>query len=297
MRMHEDQLHIGVSTVRRLIADQFPQWRDETVSAVDTAGTVNAIFRIGSHLAARFPLRATDSDATLPALEAEAAAIRELAACSTVPVPSPVAIGTAGDGYPLPWSVQTWIPGEVPTSASVATIDSVALDLAAFISGLRSADTRGRRFAGEGRGGDLTGQDAWMETCFRASGGLVDVPALRRLWADLRKLPANGPDVMSHRDLTPANLVVSHWRLTGVLDGGGFGPADPALDLVAAWHLFDADRRLILRDSLGSNDLEWQRGRAWAFAQSMGLVWYYRRSNPGMSRLGLSTLDRVQHAT
>ena len=172
-----------------------------------------------------------------------------------------------------------------------------ALDLASFIGGLRRADTNGRRFSGEGRGGRLTDQDEWMETCLRASDGLVDVRGLRRLWAGLRELPPGGPDVMSHRDLTPPNVLVDSGRLVGVLDGGGFGPADPALDLVAAWHLLDTDRRLILRDALGSDDLEWQRGKAWAFAQAMGLPWYYRDTNPGMSRLGQSTLARLLDET
>jgi hypothetical protein len=68
-------------------------------------------------------------------------------------------------------------------------------------------------------------------------------------------------------------------------------------DLVAGWHLLDRDRRAVLRAEIGSDELEWQRGRAWAFAQAMGLGWYYRDSNPGMSRLGLSTLARVLHDT
>jgi aminoglycoside phosphotransferase (APT) family kinase protein len=87
--------------------------------------------------------------------------------------------------------------------------------------------------------------------------------------------------------------VVTNGRLAGILDGGGFGPADPALDLVADWYLLDTERRAILRETLGSDDVEWQRGRAWAFAQAMGLRWYYRHSNPGMSRLGGSTIARV----
>ena len=102
---------------------------------------------------------------------------------------------------------------------------------------------------------------------------------------------------MSHRDLIPPNVLMEDGRLVGILDGGGFGPADPALDLVAAWHLLDADRRLIVRESLGSDEVEWQRGRGWAFAQAMGLVWYYRHSNPGMSRLGQSTLARLMERT
>ena len=73
------------------------------------------------------------------------------------------------------------------------------------------------------------------------------------------------------------------------------GPADPALDLVAAWQL-DTQRRSALRAMLHCDDLEWERGKAWAFQQSMGLVWYYEASNPTMSRLGRRTLDQIQAA-
>ena len=96
-------------------------------------------------------------------------------------------------------------------------------------------------------------------------------------------------------DLTPPNVLVRHGRLTGVLDGGGFGPADPALDLVVAWHLLDDGPRDVVRRDLGCSDLQWQRGMAWAFQQAMGLVWYYTKSNPVMSRWGRRTLDRLSH--
>ena len=89
------------------------------------------------------------------------------------------------------------------------------------------------------------------------------------------------------------NLLVRGERLVGVLDGGGFGPADPALDLVAGWHLLDRERRAVFRDAVGSDELEWQRGAAWAFEQAIGLVWYYRESNPTMSALGDSTIARL----
>lgn len=98
---------------------------------------------------------------------------------------------------------------------------------------------------------------------------------------------------MTHGDLIPANVLVADERLTGVLDVGGLGPADAALDLVSAWHLLADGPRLVLRADLGCDDLEWARGRAWAFEQAMGLVWNYVESNPVMSRLGRRTLDRL----
>lgn len=98
---------------------------------------------------------------------------------------------------------------------------------------------------------------------------------------------------MTHGDLIPGNVLVARGRLVGVLDAGGFGPADPALDLVCAWHLLDAAARARLREDLGCDDLEWQRGKAWAFEQAMGAVWYYRETNPAMSRMGRVTLQRL----
>jgi aminoglycoside phosphotransferase (APT) family kinase protein len=98
---------------------------------------------------------------------------------------------------------------------------------------------------------------------------------------------------MSHKDLIPANLLVQGERLVGVLDGGSFGPADPALDLVVAWHLLDRTRRAAFREATQAGELEWRRGAAWAFQQAMGLVWYYRVTNPTMSALGRSTISRL----
>lgn len=97
----------------------------------------------------------------------------------------------------------------------------------------------------------------------------------------------------NHCDLIPGNVLVHGGRLVGVLDVGGLGPADPALDLVSAWHLLDTEPRHALRGALGSDDLEWERGRAWAFQQAMGVVWYFVESNPPLSRMGIRTLERL----
>lgn len=291
--MHPDQLTVSPDTVRRLIGAQFPAFRGLPVRPVASPGTVNAIFRIGDRLAARFPIEPRDPDAARRWLESEAAAARELADHTRFPIPEPVALGEPGAGYPLPWSVQTWLPGVTAEDDDPGASVAFAHDLAAFITDVRAIDTRGRTFAGPGRGGDLRGEDGWMQTCFARSQHLLDVAALRRIWADLRCLPPTAADTMTHGDLMPGNVLVRARRLAGILDVGGLGPADPALDLVAAWHLLEAAPRQVLRDDLGCDDLEWERGRAWAFAQAMGLVWYYADSNPTMSRTGRRTLDRI----
>ncbi len=253
VQMHVDQLSVSLEMVRRLVDEQFPEWRRLPIGSIASQGTVNAIFR-----------------------------------------PKPVALGEPGAGYPLAWSVQTWLPGVAATDEDPGESVAFAHDLAEFINDVLALDTRGRTFSGEGRGGDLQSHDAWMETCFRHSEQLLDVARLRRMWAVVRSLPRRAAgDAMTHGDLIPGNVLVSNGRLAGILDVGGLGPADPAVDLVSAWHLLEAGPRQVLREDLGCDDLEWERGKAWAFEQAMGAVWYYVESNPAMSRMGQRTLERI----
>jgi len=225
--MHADQVDVTTDIAAALIQEQFPRWSGKPIQLLASTGTVNAIFRIGDDLSARFPLRPADPAEALAVMEREAQASAELAQVSPFPVPEPVALGKPGAGYAMPWSVQTWLPGTVAFDADPSGSDAFAEDLAAFISALRNTPTRGRLFSGDNRGGALAHHDDWMAECFEESEGLLDVDRLRQLWSRFRELPRTGADVMSHGDLIPGNVLVTGDRLGGVLDTGGFGPADP----------------------------------------------------------------------
>ncbi|MCU1472584.1 aminoglycoside phosphotransferase family protein [Amnibacterium sp.] len=295
--MHADEVPIASETVRALVDQQFPRWRGLPIRRLETAGTVNAVFRIGDGLSARFPRRPGEPEALRRTLLAEAEAARRIAAVATVPTPLPVAVGDPGPGYPMPWSVQTWLPGATAEETDPATSEAFAADLAELVAALRGADTRGERFTGDGRGGDLREHDEAVDGYLGRSEGLLDVPRLRAMWVGFRELPRRDPDAMTHGDLIPGNVLVSSApagvRLAGVLDVGGFAAADPALELVGAWHLLDDGPRAVFRRACAIDDLQWERGRAWAFVQAVGLVEYYLRSNPPMSRLGSRTLERL----
>ncbi|MFT4296290.1 MAG: aminoglycoside phosphotransferase family protein [Micropruina sp.] len=294
--MHPDQLPIEAGVVAALVADQFRRWRGLPIVPVPSAGTVNALFRIGEEWVARFPLQPDDPDAVRARLRREAFAAAELLGRVPFPTPAPIALGRPGPGYPLPWAVQTWLAGEPAWDRPLSVAG--AADLAALVRALRGIEVAGRRFAGPGRGGDLAGHDAWVRHCLDRSAGLFDVPAVAALWAELRGLPRRASDVMAHSDLTPGNVLLdAAGRLTGVLDVGGFGPADPALDLMVAWTMLDAGPRQRFRDELDVDELDWQRSRGWALEQAVGLVWYYRESNPAMHRLGVRTLERLLTGT
>lgn len=287
--MHDGQLVVTTELAGELIAREFPRLAGLPVTAVAGSGTVNAILRVGSDAAARFPLESTDA----VALSAEAGALSEFADASPFPAPRPLGVGAGDERYPSAWSLQSWLPGEVADPFRAATSETFAEDLGALTVALRAVPMGDRVFDGRGRGGVLTDHDEWMAHCLAQSSGIVDVARVAAVWADLCEIPTAGEHVMSHRDLIPANLLESEGRLVGVLDSGSFGPADRSLDLVCAWHLLEARPRQRLREIVGASDAEWRRGAAWALQQAMGLVWYYERSNPVMAELGRSTVTRV----
>jgi aminoglycoside phosphotransferase (APT) family kinase protein len=78
----------------------------------------------------------------------------------------------------------------------------------------------------------------------------------------------------------PANLLVQGATLTGVLDWGGAGLGDPAIDLQPAWNLFSGRSREVFRDELEVDDASWERGRGWALWTGFVALPYYRETNP-----------------
>ncbi|HEX2742647.1 MAG TPA: hypothetical protein VHM69_19560, partial [Rubrobacter sp.] len=54
-KLHAGEVDIDIPLVRRLLADQFPQWADLPIRTFQSTGTVNAIYRLGDHLCVRLP--------------------------------------------------------------------------------------------------------------------------------------------------------------------------------------------------------------------------------------------------
>ncbi|MBK0331761.1 phosphotransferase [Brachybacterium sp. MASK1Z-5] len=304
--MHEDEIPLTAEVAAERVVALRPDLAGCRLRILPEVGTTSHIVRIGDSLAARFPRRRAEMEQVRRVLEREQRAMTEFARASPVRAPVPEGVGDPGPEFPLPWSLQTWVPGTPATPRGVERCATIAHQLATLIGALRDADPGERRFSGGGRGGRLTDHDDWVAHCLHRSEHLLPVDGLRRMWERARCLPREDPDALCHGDLIPANLLVdgdvaadaldgtgTAPRLVGVLDTGGFGPADPALDLVVAWHLLDTERRSVLREQLQASDLQWARGAAWALEQALGLVWYYESTLPAMADLGRTTLGRL----
>ena len=53
--MHDGEVETDVGLVRRLLADQFPQWAGLPIRPVESYGTDHDIYRLGDDLSARLP--------------------------------------------------------------------------------------------------------------------------------------------------------------------------------------------------------------------------------------------------
>src|SRR5207237_2343438 len=101
MKMHAGEVDINEELVARLMATQFPQLADLPIRAVQSTGTVNAIYRLGDHLCARLPRVPSWAQD----LEKELNWLPKLAPSLSLRVPEPVAQGHPARDYPCPWAI------------------------------------------------------------------------------------------------------------------------------------------------------------------------------------------------
>jgi len=112
-KMHADEVDIDSALVGRLLATQFPHWANLPVEPVQSAGTNNAIYRLGDGLAVRLPRII----GAIGQLDKEHLWLPRLAPRLPLAIPVPLAMGRSGEGYPWPWSVSRWLIGERRTMA------------------------------------------------------------------------------------------------------------------------------------------------------------------------------------
>ena len=279
--MHPDELDIDVALVRRLVACQCPQWAGLPLEPVPSAGSDNAIYRLGQDMAVRLPRRA---GRTVESLDKEFEWLPRLAARLPLAVPVPLAKGVAGEGYPCGWAVYRWLDGETATVERLADTRQAALDLAGFLAALQGVDPRGGPPPGEHnffRGVPLAMRDADVRRAIAALAGQLDAPAVTAAWEAALGAPQwHRPPVWLHGDFCDGNLLAANGRFSGVVDFGGLAVGDPACDLMVAWSFLEREAREVFREALDVDDAAWARGRGWALSVALIALPYYWSTNP-----------------
>jgi aminoglycoside phosphotransferase (APT) family kinase protein len=287
---HPGRAGVGEALVSRLIEKQFPRWAGLSVTEVASAGTDNAIFRLGADLAVRLPRHRSAAES----LTNEWQWLPRLAPSLPLAVPVPVGQGTAGNGFPFPWSVHQWLTGRDLADTSDIDLSDAAVRLGRFVRVLQQLD------AASGppsfRGHPIRAADAVVRARIRKIGahGLFDVCAAIALWETILAAPDwAGAPVWIHADLYPTNLLATHGRLSAVIDFGGLGVGDPACDMLPAWALLDGQARASFRGEVNVDDATWERGRGWALALGVGAVDVYQKSNPVLAAMGHRSIAEV----
>ncbi|PGH47936.1 aminoglycoside phosphotransferase family protein [Streptomyces sp. Ru87] len=280
---------VDVSLVRGLLAAQFPAWAGLPLTPVDSAGTVNAMFRLGPDMAVRLPrVPGAARD-----IEKEILWLPRLAPRLPVPIPVPLGRGEPGDDWPWPWSVHSWLDGDNPEPGrGPAEPLALARDLAGFVTALRRIDPEGAPDAY--RCESLAARDDATRTVIRELSGVVDTEAVTAAWDAALRAPAwDGPPVWIHSDLQPGNVLLSGGRLSGVIDFGCTGLGEPAVDLIAAWYLLPAEARGTFRSAVDADDATWARARGWALSIALPELRFLRESNPRMAAIARDVVGEI----
>jgi aminoglycoside phosphotransferase (APT) family kinase protein len=291
--MRVDEVNIDVVLVRRLLAAQFPQWADLPITPVPTAGTDNALYRLGQDMAVRLPR----VDWAIEQVEKEQRWLPRLAPHLPLAIPVPLALGTPGVGYSWQWSVYRWLAGQNALIERITDPIQAASALAHFIAALQRIDPVGGPPPGPHnffRGEPLVMRDESIHANIAKLSGLLDTEAVTAAWEAALQAPVwDGSPVWIHGDLHPGNLLVERGRLSAVIDFGGLGVGDPACDLMVAWYLLEASARNVFRAALQIDDATWARGRGWALWMATGGVTYYSTTSPEFSDMARHAIEEV----
>lgn len=263
-----DRTVVEAAQVRRLVAEQFPRWAGLPVDPVADGGWDNWTFHLGDAMSARLPSAA----AYASAVDKEHTWLPVLAAGLPLPIPTPLAKGAPGAGYPHPWSIYGWLAGRPARVDRIADPVRFALDLASFVAALQRVDTTGGPRPGQHnwfRGGPLRTFDELAGHALTTLDGHVDVDLAREIWADALDARWDGVERWFHGDIAQGNLLLRDGALAAVIDFGTCGVGDPACDLAVAWTLLSSAGRRVFRQRLCVDDATWARGRGWALWKTL----------------------------
>lgn len=286
--MHKGEYEVTSDLVRRLLAAQFPQWSDLELQPVASAGTDNALFRLGKDMVVRMPI----VDWAVADVEKEQEWLPRLAPFLPLPIPTPISMGDPGDGYPYNWSIYRWCEGENPVVGRLANPDSLAKEIAHFINALQSINTAGALLAS--RGLPLQDRNKSTQKAIVDLQEMMDTVEIAKAWESALDLPIwPGPLVWIHGDLSPGNLLVVDGRLSAVIDFGAMGVGDPACDLIIAWNLLPVGARETFRAQTLVDDATWKRGRGWALSIALIQLPYYFHTNPSLAENARYVISEV----
>jgi len=254
--------------LRGMLRRQAPAFAEAVLHHV-VDGWDCTIWRVGEDHVARVPIREPAIDRLRNELQRLAAVTARLD--GVIETPRIVVAGKPDDAYDRPWTLETWIHGEV--GLRIPRIERRTWG-ARLVEVLRVLHTPASGFRpNPARGIPLAEKEpaihGYIEIA-RASGFDEHLKTIVPAWeAGLAAAPYEGEPLWLHGDLHLANMIGQDGELVGLIDWGDATGGDPAYDLAVAWLALPAEARMDLRAGYGGDDALWTRARACAAATSV----------------------------
>lgn len=290
--MNTEQLIINDTLAHRLVATQFPQWKNLPIRPVAHGGWDNRTFHLGQHMLVRIPSAAKYA----AKVAKEQKWLPKLAPFLPLPIPEPLAMGKPGENYPWAWSIYRWIEGDTAASAPITDLSDFATSLAQFLIALQCIDTADGPTPGAHnfyRGGELATYDTETRQAIAALKDKINVSSATKLWEAALETTWDHSPVWVHGDISAGNLLVQEGRLSAVIDFGGLAVGDPACDLVIAWTMFQNESREAFRTMLPLDAGTWTRGRAWTLWKALIVAAGFTNPNNVEAKQSWRIIDEV----
>lgn len=141
-KMHADEFEIDIALVQQLVTGQFPNWAHLPLQFVPSAGTDNALYRLGTDMVVRLPR----IDWAVGDVDKECQWLPKIASFLPVSIPIPLGKGIPTNNYPWPWSVYRWLEGSNPIIGHLSDPAELTRDLVAFIQAMHRIDLKERAY-------------------------------------------------------------------------------------------------------------------------------------------------------
>jgi aminoglycoside phosphotransferase (APT) family kinase protein len=221
---------ITLDTVTALVAEQLPHHAHLSIGE-RFDGWDCAMFRLGNGLAVRLPR----TEGAVRFLQAEMHWVPQLSGGWNFPAPVFLAHGLPAHGYPWPWAVVPWVPGDmadaVPLDAdagadvgrALAQVHTPAPDDAPF--NIEQSIPMGDRDV------KVRERVARLAAAPGPAGESIDTEVAEAIWEDALAAAEHTEWVWSHADLHGANVLSHAGAFGGIVDWGSMAMCDPAVDL------------------------------------------------------------------
>lgn len=229
-----DEVPISAELVSALVASQHPDLAELPVGR-RYEGWDMAMYRLGERLAVRLPRRAV----AVSSLESEVRWVRLLCPGWTFPTQRIERVGEPDAGYPWPWAVVTWLPGQVAASDPLDATAGPALGRAlaevhvpahpeAPFNDEQSITLAEREPA-------LLARLDQVAAAAPGRGQRLDRERADEIWYAAVTAPVDLPRSWIHADVHPFNLVSRDGAFGGIIDWADIAAGDPATDLGFLW--------------------------------------------------------------